>query len=218
MKRSNILLTAVVFITISVQVLLVYGYKAAFLKEISYAKTTEFGLFPKGNIKAVKVEGMRLMVYLGAQKPGYKHDYRRVGLSFSMNGDTLTVSKSDKTFDADAVFCSLYFNELPTLLLSDAHASVVASSKTYLDASVQQNSTLAFSNGSFVILNANVSDNSTLKLSTNTHIDNLTLQLNGKAILQDSGADIKKLQISKSTDSSEINLSGKALQTWLKAK
>jgi hypothetical protein len=113
MKTSNKLLSATVVITLVVQALLVFGYKSAYLEQLTAKQEKAHTVFrtfdkDKASAKVLRAKGIRFVLHLGSSKQGFRHDYRRVGFGYSKKGDTLEISAVTGRYD-NVNFCELYF-------------------------------------------------------------------------------------------------------------
>lgn len=197
MKIANTVLRCIIFITILVQILLVYGHREAYLKQLTQKETVKHTVFNdlriEGKIKAIKATGIKFKLYLGAEKQGYQHDYRRVGFSYSKRGDTLEISTTSNRYDA-IDFCYLYFPQVTQISLVNSYVTLVTQKKVDLNATVRQNSVLAIENGKLGIVDAIVADSSIIRLSEKIQIDQLQTKLADKAIFQNANAKVEKIK------------------------
>ncbi len=200
MKIANTFLGGIVFITILVQVLLVYGHREAYLKQLNpkeIAKHTVFrNLRNEGTIKAIKAKGIKFKLYLGADKQGFRHDYRRVGLSYSKQGDTLEISATSGRYDA-IDFCDFYFPQVTQISLVNSYVTLVTQKKVDLKAIIKQNSVLAVESGKLGMFNTAVADSSSVRLSEHIQIDQLEIKLADKAIFQKNNAKVEKVKTNR---------------------
>lgn len=213
MKTSNKLLIATVVITLVVQALLVFGYKSAYLEQLTEKQKkahTIFQAFRIENtpIKVLKANGIRFVLHLGSSKQGFRHDYRRVGFSYSKKGDTLEISAVTGRYD-NVNFCELYFPEMPAIELYDSNVSIVTAKPMEASLLIKKNSVCALEKGTWENVNAQVEDISKLRLVEGSEINNLVVSLAGKAGLEDAGTVVKKIRLATQSDSSEVTLSGK---------
>ena len=213
MKTSNKLLSATVVITLVVQALLVFGYKSAYLEQLTekQKKThTIFQAFRIENtpIKVLKANGIRFVLHLGSNKQGFRHDYRRVGFSYSKKGDTLEISAVTGRYD-NVNFCELYFSEMPAIELYNSNVTIVTTKPMDASLLIKKNSVCALEKGTWNNVNAQVEDISKLRLVEGSEINNLAVSLAGKAGLEDAGTVVKKIRLATQSDSSEVTLSGK---------
>lgn len=216
MKPSNLLLTVAVVVTLVVQALLVFGYKSAYLEQLTAKQEkahTIFEAFRIENkpIKVLRAKGIRFVLHLGEEKQGFRHDYRRVGFSYGKRGDTLEISAVTGRQD-DVDFCELYFSEMPAIELYDSNVSIVTTKPMQASLLVKKNSMCALQKGTWKKLDARVEDISKLRLAEGSEINQLTVSLADKAGLEDVGATVKKIRLASQSDSSEVTLSGKSLK------
>ena len=197
MKIANTFLGGIIFITILVQVLLVYGHREAYLKQLTQKEITKHTVFRdlrnKGTIKAIKAKGIRFKLYLGADKQGFQHDYRRVGLSYSKQGDTLKISATSNRYDP-IDFCELYFPQVTQISLVNSYVTLVTQKKVDLTATIKQNSVLAVESGKLGMFNTTVADSSVLRLGKHIQIDQPEIKLADKAIFQNNNAKVGKVK------------------------
>lgn len=216
MKPSNLLLTVAVVVTLVVQALLVFGYKSAYLEQLTAKQEkahTIFEAFRIENkpIKVLRAKGIRFVLHLGEEKQGFRHDYRRVGFGYSKRGDTLEISAVTGRQD-DVDFCELYFSEMPAIELYDSNVSIVTTKPMQASLLVKKNSVCALQKGTWEKLDTRVEDTSKLRLAEGSEINQLTVSLADKAGLEDVGATVKKIRLASQSDSSEVTLSGKSLK------
>ncbi|HAK75589.1 MAG TPA: hypothetical protein DCM71_01435 [Runella sp.] len=216
MKTSNLLLTVAVVVTLVVQALLVFGYKSAYLEQLTAKQEKAHTIFrtfdkEKASAKVLRVKGIRFTLHLGAEKAGFRHDYRRVGFGYSKRGDTLEISAVTGRQD-DVDFCELYFSEMPAIELYDSNVSIVTVKPMQASLLVKKNSVCALQKGTWEKLDARVEDISKLRLAEGSEINQLTVSLADKAGLEDVGATVKKIRLASQSDSSEVKLSGKSLK------
>ena len=216
MKTSNKLLSATVVITLVVQALLVFGYKSAYLEQLTAKKEkahTVFRTFDKeqASAKVLRAKGIRFVLHLGGEKLGFRHDYRRVGFSYSKRGDTLEISAVTER-DDNVDFWELYFSEMPAIELYDSNVTIVTTKPMDASLLIKKNSVCALEKGTWGKLDARVEDISKLRLVEGSEISQLTVSLAHKAGLEEVGATVKKIRLTSQSDSSEVKLSGKSLK------
>lgn len=216
MKTSNLLLTVAVVVTLVVQALLVFGYKSAYLEQLTAKQEKAHTIFrtfdkEKTSAKVLRVKGIRFTLHLGGEKAGFRHDYRRVGFSYSKRGDTLEISGVTGRYD-NVDFCELYFPEMPAIELYDSNVTIVTVKPMQASLLVKKNSVCALQKGTWEKLDARVEDISKLRLAEGSEINQLTVSLADKAGLEDVGATVKKIRLASQSDSSEVKLSGKSLK------
>lgn len=216
MKTSNKLLSATVVITLIVQALLVFGYKSAYLEQLTAKKEKAHTVFrtfdkEKASAKVLRAKGIRFVLHLGEEKEGFRHDYRRVGLGFAKRGDTLEISAVTER-DDNVDFCELYFSEMPAIELYDSNVTIVTTKPMDASLLIKKNSVCALEKGTWGKLDARVEDISKLRLVEGSEISQLTVSLAHKAGLEEVGATVKKIRLTSQSDSSEVKLSGKSLK------
>lgn len=216
MKPSNLLLTVAVVVTLVVQALLVFGYKSAYLEQLTAKQEKAHTIFrtfdkEKACAKILRVKGIRFTLHLGGEKAGFRHVYRRVGFGYSKRGDTLEISAVTGRYD-DVDFCELYFPEMPAIELYDSNVTIVTTKPMDALLLVKKNSVCALQKGMWGRLDARVEDTSKLRLVEGSEINQLTVSLADKARLEDVGATVKKIRLASQSDSSEVTLSGKSLK------
>ncbi len=216
MKTSNKLLSATVVITLVVQALLVFGYKSAYLEQLTEKQKkahTIFQAFRIENtpIKVLKANGIRFVLHLGSSKQGFRHDYRRVGFGYSKKGDTLEISAVTGR-DDNVDFCELYFSEMPAIELYNSNVTIVTTKPMDASLLIKKNSVCVLEKGTWGNVNAQVEDISKLRLVEGSEINHLTVSLADKAGLEDVGTAVKKIRLATQSDSSEVKLSGQSLK------
>lgn len=188
MKIANTLLIGALSISILSEALLIYGYKEAYLEQLTQKSVVKHTLFrnlrSEGNIKAIKVTGIKFRLHLGAEKQGFQNDYRRVGFSYSKRGDTLNISATSDRYDG-IDFCDLYFPQLTHIYLDNCFVTFVGHKKTDFKAVVSQNSVMVVEKGKIEKLKLSVLDSSRVELGERVEIDKLETTLSNKSIFKD---------------------------------
>lgn len=188
MKIANTLLIGALSISILSEALLIYGYKEAYLEQLTQKSVVKHTLFrnlrSEGNIKAIKVTGIKFRLHLGTEKQGFQNDYRRVGFSYSKRGDTLNISATSDRYDG-IDFCDLYFPQLTNIYLDNCFVTLVGHKKTDFNAVVSQNSVMVVEKGKIGKLKLSVLDSSRVELGERVEIDKLETTLSNKSIFKD---------------------------------
>ena len=208
MKLSNLLFMSLCAGTLLVQFFLNLGYQKPYQDHLAFAKNqgAKVNAFPSENIKIVLARGLTFTVYGNQKQQGFTKNTREAGVSFAMKGDTLLITPNKGI--PENSFYTLYFKQIPTLVLDDAHVNVIARNQEFWKVYVKKQGSLLVEDSSFENLNVSVSDTSSLHLRADAKINALTLTLKDKSNLTDDGATLKTLKCGYVSDSAKIFLSG----------
>ena len=215
MKLSNLLFMSLCVGTLLVQFFLNLGYQKPYQEHLAFAKNqgAKVTAFPSEDIKVVLARGLTFTVYGSQKQQGFTKDTREAGVSFAMKGDTLLITPNKGV--PQNTYYKFYFRQIPTLVLDDAHANVIAKSQADWQVYVKKQGSLLVEQSSFENLNAVVSDTSSLHLRADAKINALTITLKDKSNLTDDGANLKTLKCGYVSDSAKINLSGKNIRAFV---
>lgn len=215
MKPSNILFTFFCACTLLVQLFTNLGYRKGYEKHLLFVKNQVFPInaFPLENIKVVVAQGVRFTVNLTKNQQGFKQDVRLEGITFKAQGDTLFITSKDGKYNERHYF-ETYFHIVPSLVLLDANANIIAKSEGDLNTRIEKNGQLLVEQSHFRRINAEVKDSSTLIFNADAAVDLLEVTLKGSASLSDHDANITKIVPVYISEKASLSLSGKGLRAW----
>jgi hypothetical protein len=185
MKLSNGLFIIVAVITLSVQLLLGFGYREAYQLELTNQKRIQPFMvgFKNQRFKAIVTDRVGFSIQNHPSEQGYKvsfinqEDMKRI--KFRVENDTLYITTPRRS---QSVSFDAFFVEIPNSIIC-RNSDLVIKNTTLKDLKVQMRSmSFVFFEGSHIEqLKADLNSISSLNITRNSKIDTLELRLKDKS-------------------------------------
>jgi Putative auto-transporter adhesin, head GIN domain len=219
MKTSTILFSGICAITLGVQLLNTWGYRAAYQRETSTEHKSLLPL-PTGHIRAIMGDSIQFEVYADSSKRGIylieRSDDLNSVVDFKMRGDTLWV----KPKVAHTPKFILYLPAVEVVMNKYGEVRYHSKQAQTLTAISQSNGEVVVVGGHYDELNVIASGEGRVSIEQKVKVETLNLNLTGEAVFNSSDLDCSIVNLGKIVASEKakvlLTMNGKVISKLTK--